>query len=380
MHLPSLHQLYGFSHKVLYNELGELYLNIMLRQFSASLIAVFIPLYLIGLGFSLVDVIGFYMVFFGLLALFAPLATIVGRFVGVKHVILYSTPITIAYLLGLQFFLPKHPGLLYVIAALAAIQGIFYWIPMHSLIVRALHSKRRGREVGLFQSLQHLSALLAPALGGVIIVFGSYSILFTVVIVFRIFSIIPLFFTPDIHPRIDISLKRMFSGKHLRFTAAFVSEGVLTAISTMLWPLFIFITVKSTLSVGLVATLTEVGVVVFTLYIGRLSDIMRKEKLLHLGGMLQGFIWFVRYLANTAVKIFAIGFLDGFLQVMITVPLTTLLYEQAMKERPDEFILFRELCLGFGRVGCLALLLLFTDKFLAGFIIAGLASLVFAVF
>lgn len=385
MHLPSLHHLHlshlkDWPHKLLHTELGELYLNIALRQFANSLIAVFIPLYLLSLDFTFSQVICFYAVFFGVISLLAPVATIVGGLVGLKHVILYRTPVTIAYLVALQIFLPKNPGLLYWIAGLSGIAAIFYWMPMHSLFARASHDKKRGREVGMFQSLLHLSALVAPALGGIIIVLLGYSVLFTITIVLIALSVIPLFFTPDIQPTVDFSFKRMFSRRHFNFTARFAAEGVTSGMATVLWPLFIFATIKSTMSVGFVASITEVGIVVFTLYIGRLSDTMRKENLLHLGGLLLGATWFVRYLADTAMKIFAIGALDGFVRVMVNVPLRTLLYEQAMKEQPDEFILFREICLSVGRVVSLAALLLFADKYLAGFIMAGLASLVFAVF
>ena len=46
------------------SELGEIYLNQVIQTFALALIGVFIPIYLLKLGFSLPVVLGFLAVYF----------------------------------------------------------------------------------------------------------------------------------------------------------------------------------------------------------------------------------------------------------------------------------------------------------------------------
>ncbi len=380
MHFPSFRELHGFPQKIVHDDMGQLYLNVLLKQLAKGLVGVFIPLYLIDLNYSFNEVLLFFAVLFGTVGLLSPLAMRWGSRLGMKHIILYRTPLAILYFLGLQLGIPKYPSLLCWVAGIGGLQLAMYWMPMHSLFTRSSHPGKRGREVGLFESLMHFAGLVGPVIGGVIIVLSGYSLLFTITIIIIAISAIPLLFTPDIKPSLDISYKRMFSKEHTRFTAGFFAEGITMAVSMVVWPLFIYAMVESVLSVGFVATLTELGIVIFTLYIGKLSDVMKKERILNLGGVLFSITWVARYWATTAVKIFSIGFLDGFIRVMINVPFRAVFYDKAIEENPEEFVLFREISLTISRVAVLLFLMLFTDKFIAAFVIAGLASLVFAKF
>lgn len=382
MYPPHKLPLFAFSRRVLTSEMGQLCANAAMLQFASSLVAVFIPIYLVESGFSLAQALLFFALHFGIAGLLSPLAAVVGARLGFKRTILLHTPLRVVYLLWLGI-LPQHPGHFYWLAAFASVVGTFYWIPMHSLFARASHDGRRGSDVGRFTTVMKIANIAGPVLGGAAIVLLGYGTLFTISAALIVLSAVPLFFTKDLKCCEGISLRRMASSAPKRFVAAFTAEGALSAASPIVWPLFIFAVLGSELTVGSVTTLSGVGIAVFTLYTGVLSDRVKKTALLHIGGLLWALTWFMRPLALDMAAIFAVGLLDGLVGVLVAVPFGALFYGQAMKSAPDEFIVLREMCLGAGRVAyllALVALLPFVNAFTAGFVLAGLTALVFVLF
>ncbi len=382
MYYPHKIPLFAFSRRVLTSEMGQLCANAALLQFASSLVAVFIPIYLVESGFSLTQALLFFALHFGASGLLSPLAAAVGARLGFKRTILLHTPLRVLYLLWLGV-LPAHHGHFYWLAVFAAVVGTFYWIPLHSLFARASHDGCRGNDVGRFTTIMKVATIAGPILGGAAIVLLGYGTLFAIAAALIVFSAVPLFFTKDVKCCEPVSLRRMASSAPKRFVAAFTAEGALSAASPIVWPLFIFAVLGSEFTVGSVATISGVGIAVFTLYTGVLSDRVKKTTLLHIGGLLWAATWFMRPLALDLAALLAVGLLDGLVGVLVAVPFGALFYSQAMKAAPDEFIVLREMCLGVGRVAyllALVALLPLVNAFTAGFVLAGMAALVFVLF
>ncbi|MCK4927426.1 MAG: hypothetical protein KAS11_03095, partial [Candidatus Aenigmarchaeota archaeon] len=93
--------------------------------------------------------------------------------------------------------------------------------------------------------------------------------------------------------------------------------------------------------------------------------------------------WFARIFASSSFEFFIYSLLAGFFTVLIDVPFLAASFDQANKENPDEFVVFRDIFIGFGRFVFLGLTLLVSDaamKVLLGFGLAGAASLLFLFF
>ncbi|MDA1038362.1 MAG: hypothetical protein O2877_01585 [bacterium] len=103
MHLPL--QLLFLKNK----ELDELFASMSLRSFAVSIIGIFIPIYLLQIGFSLVQV----FLFFALLSIVHSISSLASIKVackyGFKHSILFNTPLLIVFFLLLSVLETQIP-------------------------------------------------------------------------------------------------------------------------------------------------------------------------------------------------------------------------------------------------------------------------------
>src|SRR4030065_623567 len=100
MYYPHKLPLFAFSRRVLTSEMGQLCANAALLQFASSLVAVFIPIYLVESGFSLTQALLFFALHFGASSLLSARASPdgcrgndVGRFTTIMKVATIAGPI-----------------------------------------------------------------------------------------------------------------------------------------------------------------------------------------------------------------------------------------------------------------------------------------------
>ena len=170
------HQSHPFWwHYLSHNKLVQIYCSLGIRTFALSLVALFIPLYLhFELGYSMQQTLLFYLVYAVIFAIASPIAAKVAARFGSKHAIMYSIPLYLIYIL-LLYLLPSYPTPLFVLSVLSGFSLAFYWMGMHQLFFYASDKKHRGEEVGKRTAASVAGALIAPALGGLIIAyFGFY--------------------------------------------------------------------------------------------------------------------------------------------------------------------------------------------------------------
>jgi MFS family permease len=106
-----MHHDHSFNFIDLKSELHELYINMALRTFARSLISIFIPLYLLGLGFDFFIAIGFYGVFAITHAIMGFPAAWLSSKIGLKHLILSSFPFMIIFFLLLYSINSSSTGI-----------------------------------------------------------------------------------------------------------------------------------------------------------------------------------------------------------------------------------------------------------------------------
>jgi len=368
-------------HKIhlLKDELSEVYWNLAIQSFGLSLISIFIPIYLLQLGYTVSNVLLFMIFYFGMVAVFSPLSALFANKFGFKHVILFRTPLLLAFMAGL-YFLPNFRNIIFFIAIVGGIAGSLYWISINSIFSKASDKKHRGKQVGKLVSLPSFASLLGPLIGGFVAVAFGMDILLIISFVILLVSPIPLFFTKEVKPHVKFSLKKLMTKEHAKFLKGFLADGPRFVAGAILWPIFVYIILNDTVSVGIMATLGSVGVILFTVYIGKISDKINRNVLLRLGGILGALIWSIRIFAKQAWHVFVLTFCAGMFTVLIDVPFIAMSFDKASKDKDDAFIVFRELGLGFGRVITLVVLMFVFQTFIIGFSLSGLASLVFTVF
>ncbi len=367
-----------WGHVVKNKELGELYASVVIRFFAVSMIMIFTPLYLYNLNFSIVQIFMFY----GCMALSHAFGVFLGgQFsskYGLKHSMLISIPIMIAYYL-LLISLGKIPNLYWLAAILFGISNSIFYIGYHTDFSKSSEVKKRGEQIGFSMILTSISRALGPLIGGVIVVLFGFPTLLLIVCFLLLASVVPLFFSNEIHEQIDFSYKKIFKHKSWRDYLAYLGWGIEGYSRSIVWPLFVFIFIVSSYTViGSVTTLSLIACTLFIFIVGRVSDINRRT-LLTTGVYLNFGIWIIRSLVNAPIQVFVIDTAGGVNRPLITVPSDALSYDKSDGKSHLEYIMFREYSIHLGGLLLCMFMIIFNSLPFGIYIAAG-ASLLYLLF
>jgi len=359
-------------------EMNELYLSVAIRSFAISMIGVFVPIYLLQIGYQLQEVFWFFIVVsLAQILLAIPSAHIASRF-GFKHSILFSVLPLILSIAGF-YYLEQFDWLYYFVAVLVGFAGDLYWISYH--IDFSLFSDRdhRGREVGMAHIATLLFHVLGPIMGGYLLARTGFNILFASVSLLLVISAVPLFFTEDRHQPWKLSLRELFKKQSLKDAVVFMAHGVEIGAALIVWPIFIFYSVLNDYSaLGFITSLSLFLSLVFTFAVGSVSD-GRKRLVLRIGTILNGLIWMGRYLVQTVFQVAFIDSLYGASQTLIRIPFDAMTYDKANKSDIVKYVVSREIAVHAGRIMLFGGLSLFVSMG-GSLIIVGVVSLLYLIF
>lgn len=365
-------------------ELKEVYLNLAIDSFALALIGVFIPIYILRLGFDLNLTILFILVTWLTIAFFSPLAASISSVIGVKHTILARLPLQVLYLF-LLVTIPKTIGLLtgyenvYVlgIAFLGGIADSLYWTSLNSEFVKNVDKLHQNEQIGGLFVAARIGSLLAPVAGALILDTLGFDMLFSIVILLITSSVIPLFRSGDYKGTFKLKIDILGIRKERRLGLALFLQGMTNASEALMWPLYIFFTFGEVLFVGAASTASGIGVAVLTLSVGKMAARFNRKKMIKIGGVAYACLWFLRPFGSTPLEIMLLSFTGGMLLVLINIPLFSIFSDFASENILGR-VVFRELWLNTGRVVLLFILLFVTSfKFEAAFVAAGIAALLF---
>src|SRR3989338_5094483 len=116
-------------------QLRELYMTISILNLAMAAIMIFEPIYLLGLGYQLSGVIGFYLAVYIIYFLIMPLGAKMALRFGYNKSIIFSTLFLISYYLSL-WGLESSPIFLLTAIPAFALQKTFYWPGYHSEFAR----------------------------------------------------------------------------------------------------------------------------------------------------------------------------------------------------------------------------------------------------
>jgi MFS family permease len=319
------------------------------------MIGIFLPIYLyVELGFSLTQVILFFLVWTISFALFLfPAVKTISKY-GAKHSMIASIPFMVSFL-GLILLLQYYPSLSWIAAIIYGAEFAFFWMGFH--IDAALQGKRRdlGKESGLITFLGLLPGVFGPLLGGLILYFFTFNILYGFVILIALVSFLPLLMSKEVYAKGKMHLK--FDKKHMKYSYAYFSEGVSHITGLVFWPLFIFVILGSYLSLGTYGTVITIIVGLFTLVLGKWSDDGKRGILLKVFSLMHAVVWFGKMFANSVFAVFGFGTAGSVAGYGFYVPLLAKTYGMAKKEKVS-YLFMREFALCVGRVVALVLVLI----------------------
>lgn len=374
--MNSYHQFLNFLKN---RELNELYASVAMRALAISMISIFIPIYLLQLGYSLVAVFGFFLTLNITRVVFMVVAAKISSRIGFKHTMFLNAPFLIAFYL-LLYTLDYHPLPLYFLAIILGIGSSLFWLGYHFDFATFSDHKTRGKQISIAKIFISVFAVLGPLAGGLILYFFGFHLLFIISSSLLFFSVVPLFFSKDVYQPFDFSLKKIFVKKKTRNALAYMGHGAENSVAAFVWPIFIFFSIlNSYVLLGLVSTVALFFTLISTLIIGKISDI-RRRLVLRTASISTSIIWILKIFVATTLHVFILDSLHGITRTMKEVPFDALSYDKANKrENIMQHIVFREIFLQVGRI-VLYTILMMSASLVAGLLMGSGSSLLILFF
>ncbi|MBX4187108.1 MAG: MFS transporter [Candidatus Doudnabacteria bacterium] len=341
-----------FSHE-LNREVVELYWNTALFNLAINLTYIFEPIFLYNLGFTLPQIMFFYVIVYTTYALLIlPITKITSR-IGYKHAIFISTIVYVFYW-SLLYQVKYYPALFFLVPILFGIQKSFFWPPYNADISISNIKGQRGREVGMLFSVVELVAIVGPILGGFISYQFGFPILFSVAAFLMMASVFPLFQTPEIYTKHRFHFKNFWSIVRRYPYNFFGYWGYAEDLMLMsLWPIFMFMLVPQVLSVGIIITFASLIAVVVMLYLGRLLDRFKDAPFLQIAAIGYGFSWLFRTFASGIGSVVAFDTVTRLGKAAVNVPLLFQTFQLGGEKGPDyaiAYAVFFEFSLAIGKI------------------------------
>lgn len=373
-------------------QVKELFIATTMVNLALAMVQIFEPIYLYSIGYTLQDIMFFYLITYVLYIIIIPLGGKFAKLKGYELGIFIGSALFIAYYVGL-FFIDQIPWLFYVVPVILAFQKAFYWPAYHADFASFADDTEEGKQISSMTIAASLVFILGPALAGFIIANWGYGALFTFASILFLTSNIPTMITKEKFEPHDFSyrgaFKRLFSKENRKDFLAYTGFGE-ELIVLVVWPVYISIIIASAFDLGLVIALATFITTALTLYIGRLSDTANKRKILGIGSAFYSLAWFLRIFINSTLGVFFVDTMSRLGKNTIAVPLTAITYEKAKDsglsdgKKVMDRILFFEMGLVIGKLAAIIMIYLalffIPDQAMAfqmTFVLAGAMSLLY---
>lgn len=366
--------------------LMEMYWSVGLMDLGIAAVTIFEPIYLFILGYSLSKIMIFYLLIYGLVILILPLmGRLVGR-LGYEHSIFYSQFFLIAFYVCL-FAISFNEVFFYIAPIMLAIQKGLYWLAFHADLAIFLQDKQRGREMGGLQTLSMMAYVVGPLIGGIILEWSSFAILFIIASGLFVLSSLPLLKIKEIHSQEKFSygkvFKELIDKKHRRNFLAYLGFGEELIVMTV-WPIFIYTIIKDYLEIGTLVAIATLITGFVVLYLGKAADKHKKMNILRLGSIIYAVSWLIRGFARNAWQVVSLDAVSRFSKEMVFVPMEAMTYSTAKKLGPLPYAVFIEQSVAISKFLAALLVIIIIELFatsatpwLAIFILAAVFSLLY---
>jgi MFS family permease len=361
------------------DEMREIYIHRFIYQLSKKLVAIFIPLYILDLGFSPLYVVGFFMAYFTSAMLSAFPSAVLSSRLGYKKTSLASCPLVLSY----YFILRNMTGTTVELLAAALIGGTgvtVYWMGMNPEVAKSSHRDKDDEEAGIFFSIPSISSVIAPMIGAGILAVAGFQILFTTTIGAILLSFIPLALTPEHREGMNLKVREFISNYELYDFLVFLTTGSSWVGQIVVWPLFLA-TILESAGIGGSGALLALGGAVTSIIAGFMSERIGRKNVLTFGAITAAITFLAMSMVTSPVTAFIVSTANGFFLKFVNIPIYGTVMEHSEDSDLIEYHMIREIGLNTGRIISMGILvasflLLPTEKaFLTGFILMAALSL-----
>jgi len=345
--------------------------------FSRSLVAIFIPIFLLQIGYLIEEVIIYYFLFNLINVPLNFFARWLTRKIGARRVVILGLVFSVAFFIGLYSLGPGNWPLLIAIAALAAFYDAFYWVAHYFLFIKSSkHDDNISKDRGRLLIVRRVAGILAPAFGAVVLIFYSQQALILISIIILVVSIIPLFRmkdVPDKPRRKQVNFRKFFQNWNVAKDYISIGfYGVNNVTENIMWPIFIFLLFGSIESVAALPIIISITTIIFTLYVGGIKKSSR-AKVIAIGSFFVALTWILRLLVDNEIFYFVSVFLIGLFSVLVSIPLDSNICEKGEKRDTLTASTYRNTFSMFFQLLFFGILIIFINVFHVSFIIAAVS-------
>ncbi len=369
-------------------EIVEFYISVSIQNFALAIISLFSPIYLYKLGFSISQILFFFVFAYLLYFFLVPFGGKIINRIGFEHSISFSIPFCILYFLCF-YLIAFYSFLIFIAPIFLAIYKMLYWPSYHANFAKYGTKEEIGKEIGVLRIIGSLIEMSGPIIGGLIITFLGFKILFLIAGCILFISIIPLVITKEKFISKNFSykdcFKYLFFQKNRKTMWKFIGIGE-ELIDLVLWPIFIFLIIQNYSIMGGLISLSILISIFITFYIGYFFDNGNGKKILRKSLLPYFIFWAMRGFIKTISGVFLIEFFARIIKTGISIPLTAHTYRVANKCGTLKYAVFFEQSLTIGKmfIGLVAALLFFIFgvefwTWVIVFFITGLFSLLYYV-
>ena len=366
------------------SELGKLYIYLVILSFAISMVDIFIPVYLLKLGYSLSTVFLFLLIQWTTFGLFAPVYGKLISYLGLKEVIILRTPIMILVFLILSV-LGEHPLWQQWFFVIPVLYGFAHSV--HSLSIQSLFAHFRGdmkpaTETGKFIAMPNIARILGPFVGCLIAVTLGFPILFTIVVGLIFVAMVPVWFikTNLDHPPFHIRTFHQIRTDFKDF-AYLVVNGIRSFSVFVIVPIAVYLYAENMLSLGIIMSIIALFKAVTYIISGRWADSHKAFAMMKVGAVgVAAMLLVFAFIHEYAVFAYLVVMI-GFVEVLFTVPYETYLFTQSRHIGASclEFITFKEFSLWMGRAVLFGVLII-VSRIDVAFYMGSAASMIFWLF
>jgi MFS family permease len=297
---------------------------------AASLVTIFVPIYLYRLGYSIPAIMGYFLmtsVFWGLTQAWA--LRFANR-IGFNRCMGLSLLIQGFQILMLATLKNNHWPL-WSIALVWGVSISMYWTQFRACFTRSLLHRRVGPAVGVSSALLMLAYGIAPAIGGAIASWLGIGVLYILTMLCFVAAALPLFTGEELLEHEAFSLREIRWRKIYRDLLANAGGEVDTMVATSVWPLFIFLIIPTYVGVGILSSVSVIASIFIALYVGE-RQARKMSSYLNNGTSIISLTNSVRLVIQSVSQIAGVNFFNGLGQALMVTPFFSRNYQNAERE------------------------------------------------
>lgn len=359
------------------------------RLVALSMISLFIPIFLLEIGYTMMEVVLMELGFFvGAVSFHYYTLSQLSKW-GIKRTLVVSYLSNI--ILYLVLFYAKtlivdfgKVNVLILIAILNIIPSVLYWSAHHVYFLKSTTNENQGEKLGLLLSIPALAGIASPFLGGILITNFDFKGAFLVSMVLLIIASVALFFSEDIDVDISLNFKEVLDLHRMKKNIIFFIDGFGYCAVGFIWPILLFFLSVQLISMGFLYLFSNAFYAAVSYLGGKKTDKGEAGKVGSWSAVGHGFSMIFRAISTTVIAMTTFQTMGGVFGGLLHVVIDAEFFKNTNKNYGSA-IMNREFYMHMGRIFLIFLLILLLSYFpvkislIVALILSGLVTFLLSV-